>query len=238
MTPDDPRPDISDDDLLSDALLDELLADPDLWADPDPADADAIVAMIAAETGQSGETGEIGGADTSATVVDFASARSERAERAQRTTAGRRWSLGPTLVSAAAGALFALLSWSAVQAVRDGGDASEVAGAELTLTGTDLAPTASAEATVVVGQLGTRIDLSVTGLEPAPDGFYYEAWLRKSPEVGVSAGTFHLRGGDGEVELWAGVDPADYPLITVTLQPEAAEASSGQVVLKASLAED
>ncbi|MBV1894375.1 MAG: anti-sigma factor, partial [Ilumatobacteraceae bacterium] len=66
----------------------------------------------------------------------------------------------------------------------------------------------------------------------APDGFYYEAWLRKSPEVGVSAGTFHLRGGDGSIQLWAGVALDEYPILTVTLQTEGGgAASSGIVVL-------
>ncbi|MGH1504235.1 MAG: anti-sigma factor [Acidimicrobiales bacterium] len=237
MTADDSRPDIPDDDLLSDALLDDLLADPDLWAEPDPADADAIVAMIAAEAATAPVADTAAGASEPAPgVVDFAAARAERTERSERETAlqsaQRRWSLGPTLLSAAAGALFAVLSWGAIQAIRT------ETGTELALAGTDLAPTASADVNVVVGELGTRIDLTVTGLEPAPDGFYYEAWLRKSPEVGVSAGTFHLRGGDGEVELWAGVDPADYPLLTVTLQPEAAEASSGEVVLKGTVEAD
>jgi hypothetical protein len=64
----------------------------------------------------------------------------------------------------------------------------------------------------------------------------YEAWLRKDADVGVSAGTFHLRGGDGELELWAGVSIEDYPLVTVTLQDEADPVSSGQVVLRALVA--
>jgi hypothetical protein len=52
----------------------------------------------------------------------------------------------------------------------------------------------------------------------------------------VSAGTFHLRGGgDAEIELWAWVDIEDYPLFTVTLQPEGLAPYSGQVVLMARL---
>ena len=52
-------------------------------------------------------------------------------------------------------------------------------------------------------------------------------------DVGVSAGTFHMRGGDGSIELWSGVSPDDYPLVTVTIQQEADGAeSSGRVVLR------
>ena len=80
--------------------------------------------------------------------------------------------------------------------------------------------------------IGTRIILDVAGLPPAEPGTYYEAWMRVDAETGVSAGTFHLRGGDGEIELWSGVTAADYPLLTVTVQDEGQAASSGVVVLR------
>jgi hypothetical protein len=107
------------------------------------------------------------------------------------------------------------------------------------LAPTDLAPLAArAEARVSDQPGGTRILLEVRGLPPAPAGSYYEAWLRQSPEVGVSAGTFHLRGGDDEVELWSGVATEDYPLITVTIQEEGGgAASSGRVVLSGRVAD-
>ena len=83
---------------------------------------------------------------------------------------------------------------------------------------------------------GTRVVIETSDLPPAPEGTYYEAWLRTGPDFGVSAGTFHLRGG-GEVpiELWAGVSIDDFPLFTVTLQPVGMEESSGEVVLSARL---
>jgi hypothetical protein len=60
--------------------------------------------------------------------------------------------------------------------------------------------------------LGTRLILDVAGLPPAEPGEYHEAWMRTGPEVGVSAGTFHLRGDHGQIELWAGVTADNYPL--------------------------
>jgi hypothetical protein len=105
---------------------------------------------------------------------------------------------------------------------------------ELALAATELAPGASADAAIDTTPLGTRILLDMRDLPPAPAGTYYEAWLRIDADIGVSAGTFHMRGGDGEIELWAGVSIDDYPLFTVTLQDEGGgAASSGRVVLSA-----
>jgi hypothetical protein len=94
-------------------------------------------------------------------------------------------------------------------------------------------PRAVAQAEITDTPEGTRIAISVSDLPPAALGTYYQAWLRKHAQIGVSAGTFHLRDGDGPIELWAGVSTDDYPLLTVTLQQEAQTKSSGQVVLKA-----
>lgn len=103
---------------------------------------------------------------------------------------------------------------------------------EVALAGTELAPNASAVAELDDTEQGLRIVLEVTGLSPAPPGTYYQAWVRNESD-GVAAGTFHLRGGDGEIELWAGVSSFDYPVLTVTLQQEGAgPASSGEVVLR------
>lgn len=113
-------------------------------------------------------------------------------------------------------------------------------GTELALTATDLAPDAVGVVEIIDTPNGTVLLLDVSGLPPAPAGSYYEAWVRKDAEVGVSAGTFHLRGGgsdsdsgsDSEIELWAGVTTNDYPLFTITLQDEADPVSSGRVVLR------
>jgi hypothetical protein len=79
------------------------------------------------------------------------------------------------------------------------------------------------------------ITLDVSGLAPAPKGSFYQAWV-KGPRGAVAVGTFHVRDGESAeepIELWSGVDLADYPTITVTLEPEDGDpASSGTVVLK------
>lgn len=212
LTPEHP----AGDEVVIDARLSALLAEPEMWDDPDPDAEASIVAAIAAaaateHTGPA-RTPDAGGAD-----------EAEASKNVVAISAVRRW-IAPFLAGAAA----VLLVVAAV-AIVPGGDADVVA---VAMAGTPEAPDASATADVAATPLGTRIEFDVTGLPPAPEGSYYEAWLRQSPEVGVSAGTFHLRGGDGEIELWAGVGLDEYPLVTVTLQREGDGAeSSGVVVL-------
>lgn len=106
------------------------------------------------------------------------------------------------------------------------------AGREFTVAGTELAPDASAVATVEDTGSGVSIELDVHGLPPAEPGTYYQAWLKGSDGELVTVGTFHMRGGDDRVELWSGVPVDRYPTLTVTLQHEdAGQESSGRVVL-------
>lgn len=89
---------------------------------------------------------------------------------------------------------------------------------EVALAGTGEAPAAEALVRLRDEPAGLAVGLSVDALEPAPDGTFYEAWL--VGESGkVSAGTFHLRGDQDEIELWLGVDIAGYEAVTVTRQP-------------------
>lgn len=97
---------------------------------------------------------------------------------------------------------------------------------------TPLAQSASATASVRSTPAGEAITLDVSGLPPAPEGFFYQGWVRGDRGL-VSIGTFHLRGGgDTEVELWSGVPLEQYPVVSVTLEPEDGDqTSSGQAVL-------
>lgn len=88
--------------------------------------------------------------------------------------------------------------------------------AQLALVGTEAAPTAHAVVDVFDRGAGYAFILRTEGLDPAPDGEYYEGWLSSTVGGDVSIGTFHMRGGDGTVVLWSGVDVADYPLLFVT----------------------
>ncbi|MFT7598263.1 MAG: hypothetical protein ACI8TP_001184 [Acidimicrobiales bacterium] len=203
--------------------LDALLANPNLWEEAEATDEDAIVAMIRAEIERSASGIE----RSTATGIELSPAAEPAvaSDNVVSLARPRRW-LTPVLSAAA---LVVALMGVAVFMSFDGREDGVV---ELALQGTDLAPAATATARIVDLPAGTRIELAVSSLEAAAPGTYYEVWLRQDAEIGVSAGTFHLRGGDSGIELWAGVSADDYPLVTITIQDEAEPASSGRVVLK------
>ncbi|MDX1448518.1 MAG: anti-sigma factor [Acidimicrobiia bacterium] len=102
--------------------------------------------------------------------------------------------------------------------------------ADFLLAGTDLAPQASAEVRVIETPAGIVLRLEVEGLDPAPSGMYYQGWV-VSDEGAVSVGTFHMRGGDGSVAFWSGVEPERYPTLIVTLQDEAGGPARSETVV-------
>ncbi|MEX1006030.1 MAG: anti-sigma factor [Acidimicrobiia bacterium] len=102
---------------------------------------------------------------------------------------------------------------------------------DFTLAGTELAPAAAADVRVVETPAGVVLRLEIAGLEPAASGSYYQGWV-VSDDAAVSVGTFHMRGGDGSVAFWSGVDTSDYPELIITRQAETAgPARSDQVVM-------
>lgn len=74
---------------------------------------------------------------------------------------------------------------------------------------------------------GTRMRLEITGLDPAPEGFFYEMWMSEGP-VHVSAGTF---AEVDNIELRAAVSLRDYPRLWVTLEPIDDDESPTRVVV-------
>ncbi len=201
--------DVSDHEL--DALSD-LLSPPAVWADPDPGLEDRVVAAVAEESGS--RPGDL--------RHPPAPGRNERRHL---------WVIG------AAGVLLLALALGIGLGLRDRDDDGPPAGQDIVvaMAGTELAPGASGVAELRETPQGLRVLLTVTGLDPAPPGTYYQGWMRQDGD-GVSIGTFHLRGGDGTIELWGGVPAQDYPVMTVSLQEEGGgPASSGQVVLRGEL---
>lgn len=196
-----------------------LLGDDAVWADLDASVTERTIAAVMSEVERDASESPRG-APLPPPVVDLASRR--------RTN----WS--SAALGAAAALLLAVGGFVVLNAVSGDGDGAT--DFELALAPTDLEPGASGNIELTETPDGTRIVIETTGLPPAPDGTYYEAWLRTGPDFGVSAGTFHLRGGgDVAIELWAGVSVEDFPLFTVTLQPVGMAESSGQVVLLARL---
>ena len=191
---------------MSDELpraVETALGSADVWDQPRPGLEDDIVAAIRAEP------------------VTLDSARRRRGRPAMPA-----W-----LVSAAAVAVIAV---GAVLVVRAAGDDDEVAGdtTEAGLSGTDLAPAASATAFFTPTPAGLKILLDADGLAGAQPGEMYEAWISDG-EIRVSAGTFHLRDGHDPIELWAGTYDPRFHVMSVTVEPiDGVADSSGQVVLR------
>jgi hypothetical protein len=133
--------------------------------------------------------------------------------------------------SAAAAAAVAIIIVGAVLTTRGGGLAGDVS---VALAATDAAPGASGEAALSTTPAGLKILLDTDGLGPAPDGFFYEAWVSNG-EIRVSCGSFHLRNGRSTIELWAGVVDPSFDTLAVTLEPVDGETdSSGDVRLRGS----
>jgi hypothetical protein len=189
------------------AAIDALLAPPDVWDDPPDGIDDLVVSAIEAERGPV--------ALPSGPVI----ALDER--RAWRTrSATPKW-LAAAAVCAAVVAGLALVT-------RGGSGADDI---RIALAGTDAAPGASADVTLAATPAGLKILLDADGLEPAPDGYFYEAWVSNG-SIRVSAGSFHVRNGDGPIELWAGVVDPDFTSLAVTLEPIDGDTdSSGDVRL-------
>lgn len=139
----------------------------------------------------------------------------------------RLWAVPLTAAAAAA------LAFGAGLLVADGGDDDVAAIADVDLSGTDLAPDARASGDVVDRGAGYAIRLDMAGLPPAPEGEYYEGWLRADDGEMVSVGTFHMRNGDSPIVLWSGVKIAEYDTLVVTEEQERSGAeASDRVVLE------
>lgn len=171
------------------AALAALLARAEPWDEPPRALEDAVVAAITHEAGP---------------LPDIA--RPTRAARRADVV----WSRNRVLVAAAA---IALVVAGVVVMTRVSSD-----GTVFALVGTEAQPGASAEVVVSATPAGLKILLETHGLPGAPEGYMYEAWVGDGT-VAVSCGTFHLRGGNGRIELWAGVTGNRFHRLWITLEP-------------------
>ncbi|OWY60007.1 hypothetical protein B7486_71515, partial [cyanobacterium TDX16] len=132
------------------APLDALLSDPLVWEEPPAGLEDLVVAAIAEEAEQRGP------------------APGPLHPPGSPAWGGRAW-VRPFLVGAAAASAAAILVVVVLGGL-GGSDEDRSGGTEVALAGTELAPDASAVATVADTPLGTVVDLDVTELAAAPDG--------------------------------------------------------------------
>jgi hypothetical protein len=137
----------------------------------------------------------------------------------------------PGLLAAAVVVVLGLAVAGGLMATGD----DEPAGTPVALAGTEDLPQAVASARLRPMPAGVEVVLDVSGLPPAPEGTFYEAWA-VGDQGKVSAGTFHARGDQDEVKLWLGIDPDDYDALTVTRQPvDGGTLAEGVVVLRGEL---
>lgn len=214
------NPDDRHDDGLADperVALDALLARPHVWDELPAGLEDVVVTAIATEAGRAEARRAHDVADARTQSAPAAPARSLDEHRARRRS--------PAWLAAAAAAV--VIAGGATLLARAGGDDDT----GVTLAATEAAPGASARATVSATPAGLKILLDVDGLPGAPDDTYYEAWVSDGA-TRVSAGTFHLRRGDNEIELWAGVATPAFNRLSITLEPLDDDAgSSGNILL-------
>jgi hypothetical protein len=191
-----------------------LLADPSAWAEPGPDLEENVTAAVlrAAASAGPGRSAPAGATRPRRTRQPRTAARRSRRPRIA-------WLTG--LAAAAAAAVIAV-----VVTVGGGSHATQFQAA---LSGTALAPGASAQVTLTQTQSGWRITLHGHGLPRLDNGYYYEAWLKNPAGILVPIGTFNQ---PNNVTLWAGVPPTQYPTVTITRQrADGNPASSGQRVL-------
>ena len=111
---------------------------------------------------------------------------------------------------------------------RNGDGRDTIAAGEL--AGTELAPDASGRVEMFADSAGFRIYLWPESLPLLDGGRFYQGWLKGDAGL-VPIGTFSQGNGD-MVILWSGVDPEEYPTVTVTIEaPDGNQESSGQRVL-------
>jgi hypothetical protein len=183
----------------------DLLADESVWAEPASDGVEDLLAAIEAES----------------------AGRAAPGVRPSAASARRRAVRRRALIALSAAAALVIVVGAVGIVARSGDDG----GREFDVAGTELAPEASAVATVDERGSGVAIELDVRGLPPAEPGTYYQGWV-KGAEGLVTVGTFHMRAGDDTVDLWSGVPLDRYPTLTVTLQDEGGgQESSGRVVL-------
>ncbi len=149
-----------------------------------------------------------------ATITDLGAARARR----------RPHPLAAGLLGAAAAAVVAV----AITLAPGGGGSGD----PFALAATDLAPGATGSGRARSTPSGIEIVLEIEGLPRAPSGSFYEAWVKGDKGL-VPIGTFHTA---GRVVLWSGVEPRDYPQLTVTIEPEDGNpASSGRRIMTGQL---
>ncbi|MEA2388843.1 MAG: hypothetical protein QOG41_1616 [Thermoleophilaceae bacterium] len=140
--------------------------------------------------------------------------RAEAAPAAPRESRLRGWLSHPLPVAAAAAAAGVRVTL-AVSGALGGSDSGARHAYDASLHGSAAAPGARAYARLTTQPTGTRVDLSVRGMQPTP-GTVYELWCVDHDGTRVSAGTFRVDGtGRASVRLATAARLGEYDRLTV-----------------------
>jgi Anti-sigma-K factor rskA, C-terminal len=203
------RPDLGREDAAHLALLADTLGRPSAWAEPRAELEDLVVhAVLDADRG----------AVASVTALRPTAVPQHHARRRPRHRLAT--------VSSIAAAIAAVAVTGGVLANRH----ETRADFKGVLTATAIAPGAHGVADMYKTEAGFRVELDARGLPKLSGDEYYQAWLKSPDGTEVPIGTFSANGGD--VILWSGVSPTNFPMFSVT--KEAADNnqnSSGRPVL-------
>lgn len=209
-----------------------LLDNPAVWAEVPPGLKDRVLAE-ALGTAPAEHTGvQRPDADDAVVRPLQERGRPRHAARGARPVRPPVWQR-PVLLAAAAVALVGIAIGGTLVATQDD---TLPAGTEVALAGSENMPDASGNVELREEPSGFSVTLNVSGLPPAPEQTFYEAWVVSEEHGKVSAGTFHIREPQDDITLWLGVDPANYDAITVTRQPvEGGTLADGVVMLRGEL---
>lgn len=151
-----------------------------------------------------------------------------------RRLPGGSLALSPALAATAAVLLVAGGVLGGVLLSSDGDDAP--AGETLALERYDDGPQGAAGRASIADVDGAReLRIDASGLRPSGADDFYEVWLIRDASRMVSLGTFRVgEGGEAVVTLPVPVEPADYPIVDVSLEPaDGTPTHSGKSVLRA-----
>jgi hypothetical protein len=197
-----------------------LLSDPSLWAVPSDDLESRVVDSITAERSVVVPIGDVNRGASSKGV-------------SSRNVWRSRIASGLIGAAAAAALVFVLVP-------RNDQRSDQLAAAgDIELVGSELGSEVSGGAEIYLTDSGVAIDFSVPGLPRRDGGDFYQGWLKNcAGTLLVPVGSFHDL---TEATGWAGVDIADFPILTVTRESVAApkdalQGSSGEMVLSGNLA--
>jgi len=201
------------------ARVRDLLGAPELWSAPPDHVGEALFAAIDAECSAESEPADASGLRLASSDGQPATGRSPRA----------RSFLGTALPTAVAAAVVAFVLFTGT------GSDDPTPSVEVALAASELAPEAVGTVGLVDAVGGLRVHLKVDRLPAPPDGSFYQAWMIGDAGV-VAVGTFHGVDDGKAIILWSGVSVEQYPVFTVTLEPDDGNPSpSSQQVLMADL---